>query len=108
MYYAMMATAMNIGMYRVVCHTSLLSGSVLFQHKKEISGAKALDVDGFNKDAGIFHVHVANGQIHKVERIPRRGRAAQIKDEAERKRLSELGRKLGSAWEDRMRKRAGL
>ncbi len=100
---------MNIGRWRVVCSTSLLSGSVLFQSKKDVAAAtKELDEHGFNKDAEIFHVHVACGKIHSVERITPRGRTKPVTDPVELKTVSERGKRLGREWEGRMRKRAGL
>lgn len=101
-----MATIMNIDRYRVVCTTSLLSGSVLFQDKKTVAAAERTDENGFNKAADVFHVHIAVGQIHTVERITSRGRHVPIKDPAERKLIMDRGRRLGMRWEERMRKRA--
>jgi len=104
-----MATPMNIGRWRVVCSTSLLSGSVLFQSRKDVSAAtRKLDEHGFNKDAEVFHVHVACGRITAVERISSRGKSKDVADPRERKAVSERGQRLGREWEGRMRRRAGL
>ncbi len=99
---------MNIDRYRVVCTTSLLSGSVLFQDKKTVEAAVKKDENGFNKAADVFHVHIAVGQVHTVERITPRGRHVPIKDPAEKKTIVDRGRRLGMRWEERMRKRANV